>query len=135
MSRSWKSLVPEPLTTLALAALSIALWAAWLGWDQHYDAHPDGSVSGPYEPWQVVGLVLTLLVPVCWAASRRRSRAAIVGVPLGLAIAAFYDWSDDASGLFGVGVLLVLVGSVAATTVVSAVIGSMRHPGRTRTRG
>ncbi|MFC0640953.1 hypothetical protein [Streptomyces griseoluteus] len=82
--------------------------------------HPDGSTTGPYQPWQVIGLVLTLLVPVCWGALRCDARSVVVGTPVGLTVAAFYDWSDDPAGLFGVGVTLVLLGSVAATGTVTA---------------
>ncbi|MFJ6543528.1 hypothetical protein ACIQMP_23175 [Streptomyces sp. NPDC091385] len=125
MTRAWKSLITQPLAILALTATSIALWAAWLGWDQHRDVHPDGSTTGPYEPWQVIGLVLTLLVPVCWAAYRRYFLAAILGTPVGLAIASFYDWSDDDSGLFVIGVGLVAAGSLVASLVVTALVGTM----------
>ncbi|MEU6240753.1 hypothetical protein [Streptomyces sp. NPDC047024] len=125
MSRAWKHLVTQPLATVTLAALAVGLWAAWLGWDQHRDVHPDGSSTGPYEPWQVIGLVLTLLPPVCWAAYRRYFPAAVLGTPIGLAIASFYDWSDDGSGLFVIGVGLVVVGSLVACLVVTALIGSM----------
>ncbi|MER6032353.1 hypothetical protein [Streptomyces sp. NPDC001835] len=122
MSREPRKPALQLLSVLVLAGVSMALWAAWLGWDQHRDVHPDGSTTGPYEAWQVVGLVLTLLVPVCWAAFRDHVAAAVLGTSAGLTAAAYYDWSDDSSGLFVVGVGMVMLGSLAATTVVSAVI-------------
>ncbi|WP_018545040.1 hypothetical protein [Streptomyces sp. LaPpAH-108] len=125
MTRARKSRIPQPLWTVALTATSIALWTAWLGWDQHRDVHPDGSTTGPYEPWQVIGLALTLLLPVCWAAYRRHSLAATLGTPLGLAIASFYDWSDDDSGLFVIGVGLVVAGSLVGCLVVTALVRGM----------
>src|SRR3954465_8316071 len=76
---------------LVSAGVSVAAWAAWLGWDQHRDVHPDGSTTGPYEAWQVIGLVLTLLLPVYWAASRRYFAAAVFGTTAGLTVAAWYD--------------------------------------------
>jgi hypothetical protein len=97
----------------------------WLGWDQHRDVHPDGSTTGPYEAWQVIGLVLTLLAPVCWAASRRHLAAAVLGPTVGLTLAAYYDWSDDSSGLFVIGVGLVMIGSLVTTVIVSAVVTSV----------
>ncbi|MEV6762544.1 hypothetical protein AB0N16_18295 [Streptomyces sp. NPDC051105] len=115
------------LPALALAAVSAAAWAAWLGWDQQYDARADGSTSGPYEAWQVGGLVLTLLVAVGWAAARGHSAAAVGGTTAGLTLAAYVDWSDDASGLFMVGVGLVMVGTFVASAVVSAVIDVLRR--------
>ncbi|MFK4597069.1 hypothetical protein RKD30_003736 [Streptomyces pristinaespiralis] len=121
--------VPQLSAVLVPAVLAAGLWAAWLGWDQHRDVHPDGSTTGPYEAWQVIGLVLTLLPPVYWAASRRYFVGAVAGVPLGLTVAAAYDWSDDASGLFVIGVGLVLLGSLAVTAGLSAVIAAVKRDG------
>lgn len=131
MRRELRNLVLQSLSALALAVVASALWAAWLGWDQQRDVHADGSTTGPYEAWQVIGLVLSLLVPVCWAASRRWFAGAVLGTTAGLTVAAYADWSDDSSGLFAIGVGLVMVGSFVATTAVSAVIASAKrdhHP-------
>ncbi|AKJ15382.1 hypothetical protein ABB07_36570 [Streptomyces incarnatus] len=113
------------LPFLLLAGVSVAAWAAWLGWDQHRDVHADGSTTGPYEAWQVIGLVVTLLVPVSWAASRRHLVATVLGPTAGLTLATYYDWSDDSSGLFVIGVGLVMIGSFATTAVVCAVVSSV----------
>ncbi|MEU7070019.1 hypothetical protein AB0B30_04355 [Streptomyces narbonensis] len=112
------------------AAVAMAAWAAWLGWDQHRDVHPDGSTTGPYEAWQVVGLVLTLLVPVCWAAFRGHAVAGVVGTTAGLTVAAAYDWSDDASGLFLIGAILVMIGTLAVTSAVSLLATVVKHKGK-----
>jgi hypothetical protein len=119
------------LSVVGIAAVTVVVWAAWLGWDQQRDVQPDGSETGPYEAWQVIGLVLTLLAPVYWAASRRHIVGALLGVPAGLTAAAYYDWSDDASGLFVVGVGLVTLGSLAATAVATAVVISTKGEERT----
>ncbi|MEU6143501.1 hypothetical protein ABZ848_24500 [Streptomyces sp. NPDC047081] len=111
------------------AAVSLGAWAAWLGWDQRRDVHADGTTTGPYEAWQVVGLVLTLLAAVCWAAARRQVAGAVLGTTAGLTVAAYYDWSDDAGGLYAVGVGMVMVGSLVVTTVVSNVIASVTWGG------
>ncbi|MEU3553489.1 hypothetical protein [Streptomyces fragilis] len=121
------------LVALLLAVVAAALWAAWLGWDQHYDVHPDGSTTGPYQAWQVIGLVLTLLPPVLWAAYRRWFTGAVLGTTTGLAAAAWYDWSDDASGLFAVGVAMITIGSLAGTALlcaVTAAVSGRKSPGR-----
>ncbi|MGW9030726.1 hypothetical protein ACWGQ5_43030 [Streptomyces sp. NPDC055722] len=118
--------VRQLLSILVLAGVSLAAWAAWLGWDQHRDVQPDGTTTGPYEAWQVIGLVLTLLVPVYWAASRRYIAGAVLGTTVGLTVAAYCDWSDDSSGLFIVGVGMVMMGSLVVTAIVSAVIASAR---------
>ncbi|MFE9137670.1 hypothetical protein [Streptomyces sp. NPDC007355] len=115
MTNKQRNSASSPLTTVLLAGVAVAMWAAWLGWDQHRDVHPDGSSTGPYEAWQVIGLGLGLLIPVCWCASRGHVVAAALGTSGGLTLAAAYDWSDDASGLFVIGVGMVMIGSAAAT--------------------
>ncbi|WP_405616702.1 hypothetical protein [Streptomyces sp. NBC_00076] len=129
--------LPKPVLQLVQilvsAGVSLAAWAAWLGWDQHRDVQPDGSTTGPYEAWQVIGLVLTLLLPVYWAASRRYFAGAVLGTTVGLTVAAGYDWSDDSSGLFAVGVGMVMIGTLAVTAAASAVIASVKGTGRRNT--
>lgn len=116
--------------SIVSALVPVAAWAAWLGWDQHRDVHPDGSVSGPYEAWQVIGLVLTLLASVYWAASRHHRASAVYGTTVGLTAAACYDWSDDASGLFLVGVGMVLVAGLVATSTLCTLVASATRNGR-----
>ncbi|MFH9615436.1 hypothetical protein ACH4MM_17230 [Streptomyces pratensis] len=114
-------------TILLQALLAAALWAAWLGWDQHRDVHPDGTTTGPYEAWQVIGLVLTLLVPLCWSASRQDIVGPVAGITAGLTVAALYDWSDDASGLFVIGVGTIMVGSLVTTSAIAFLIASLQR--------
>ncbi|MET8331586.1 hypothetical protein [Streptomyces sp. NPDC005181] len=130
MRQKLPKLVLQMLAVLVLAVVASAVWAAWLGWDQHRDVQPDGTTTGPYEAWQVIGLVLTLLAPVYWAASRRYIAGAVLGTTVGLTVAAYYDWSDDSSGLFMVGVGMVMVGSLVVTAAISAVIASATREGR-----
>ncbi len=118
------------LWTLLLAGLSLVMWAVWLGWDQHRDIQPDGTTTGPYQAWQVAGLVLTLLAATCWTASRGHGVAAVLGTTAGLTIASYWDWSDDASGLFVIGVGLVMLLSLAATAAVSAVCRAVTRRSR-----
>lgn len=127
MRQGPRNLTPRLPATLATALAALALWAAWLGWDQHRDVHPDGSTTGPYEAWQVIGLVLTLLVPVYWAAARGYFADAVLGTSAGLTVAAFYDWSDDSSGLYVIGVGMVMIGSLAVTAGVTAVVAAVHR--------
>ncbi|MFJ3775565.1 hypothetical protein ACIPX0_28130 [Streptomyces sp. NPDC090075] len=119
-----RSVLRVLVPTSVSAGVSVAAWAGWLGWDQEYDVAADGSVSGPYAVWQVAGLVVTLLAAVGWAAARGHSAAAVAGTTAGLTLAAGVDWSDDASGLFMVGVALVMVGSFIGSAVVAAVVST-----------
>lgn len=128
MHKNLSDTARQVIAALALAALTAGAWAVWLGWDQQRDVHPDGSTTGPYEAWQVIGLVLTLLAPLYWTATRRHPAVPVVGITAGLTAAAFYDWSDDASGLFMVGVTMVLAGSLAVTSALSAVLVSAKKP-------
>ncbi|MET9421130.1 hypothetical protein ABZY06_10390 [Streptomyces sp. NPDC006540] len=129
MRQGLVKLVPQLAAGLVLAAVTAGAWAAWLGWDQQRDVQPDGTTTGPYEAWQVIGLVLTLLALVYGAVSRDYI-AAVAGIPVGLTAAAYYDWSDDSSGLFMVGVVMVMVGSLAVTAGVAAVIACLTRDGR-----
>ncbi|WP_350284027.1 hypothetical protein [Streptomyces graminofaciens] len=65
-----------------------------------------------------------------WAASRRRIGGAVLGTTAGLTVAAFWDWSDDAGGLYGIGVGLVMVGTFAVSAVVEAAMRGGRGMGR-----
>ncbi|MGW3819186.1 hypothetical protein [Streptomyces sp. NPDC005046] len=126
MSKELRNPLPQVLATLALAALTTMAWAGWLGWDQHRDVQPDGSTTGPYEAWQVIGLGVTLLALVYWTASRTYVSAAVLGTTIGLTLAAYFDWSDDSSGLFAVGVGLVMIGSLVVTGGLSLLIASLK---------
>ncbi|MEU5979734.1 hypothetical protein [Streptomyces sp. NPDC047315] len=128
-------LIRHLLTTLALAGAAAAAWAAWLGWDQQRDQHADGYTTGPYEAWQVVGLVFTLLAPVYWAAARAYVPAAVLGTTAGLTVAAYYDWSDDASGLFVIGVGMIMLGTLAATGLVSSLVSTWKPRARVELPG
>ncbi|MGW0603397.1 hypothetical protein [Streptomyces sp. NPDC002640] len=118
------------LSVLALAGIAAAAWAGWLGWDQQRDVHPDGHTTGPYEAWQVIGLVLTLLGAVVLAASRRHHVGAVLGTATGLAVATWYDWSDDGSGLFVIGVFLVTAAALAGTTLTCVATAAVMRNGR-----
>ncbi|MFJ4581150.1 hypothetical protein [Streptomyces echinatus] len=114
------------LPALVPAVVAPVAWAVWLGWDRQWDVRPDGTTTGPYQAWQVIGLVLTLLVAVCWAAARRHPASVVLGTTAGLTAAAWYDWSDDSTGLFAIGVGLVMVGGLAATAAVCGAVALVR---------
>ncbi|MEU9038603.1 hypothetical protein AB0D45_27395 [Streptomyces sp. NPDC048352] len=127
MSNGTHRPVSELTATLVLAAVAMGAWAAWLGWDQHRDVQPDGSTTGPYQAWQVIGLGLTLLAPVYWAASRQYVVAAVLGTSAGLGAASLLDWSDDGSGLYVIGVGMVTVGSLLVTGVLSLAVSAWKR--------
>lgn len=111
------------LEVVLLALATAAAWWGWLGWDHSYyrDART-GEWAGPYQPWQVAGCVLTLLaigVIAYW-----RLPAWVVGVTVTLSFTLAFAASslpEDETGLAMVGVLMVLVGTAVATTLLGVV--------------
>jgi hypothetical protein len=115
---------------LAVAALSALMWYAWFAWDSQYQVDPVTQVgSGPYEGWQVIGCALSLLVLLVGALlAGVRPLLACAALTLGFTAA----WtataaSQDETGLYGVGMILLLGGLTAATTVVSLVTLGLRR--------
>ncbi|MBE1530441.1 hypothetical protein [Actinomadura algeriensis] len=117
-----KRIAAETAAALLLVLAAAANWAVWLGWDQHRDVRPDGSETGPYQVWQVAGLILVLIALTVVAAALRHPVAAVAGPVLGTMIALCADWSDDATGLWAVGASLAFVGLLAGALTVTAVV-------------
>jgi hypothetical protein len=113
------------LSVVALGALLGALtWAAWLGWDRtaSYDVVTD-SVQYPYVTLQVLGCALTVGVLTAVLAARWQPMACAAGVGLGFWLVWTVDAaSQDDSGLFAVGSLMLGVG-LAGGTIVAAFAG------------
>jgi hypothetical protein len=114
---------------LAVAVCSALSWFAWMGWDQQYQVDPiTGVASGPYEVWQVIGCVLSLLALLVGAL--------LVGVrPLpaaaALTLAFTAAWTvqaarTDETGLHAVGAVMLLAGLSMATAVVAVVTLGLR---------
>ena len=109
---------PTLAYSLLVAAAALGLWFAWLGWDTTYDVDPvTGSLSGPYSWWQVAGFVLSAGILVV-AARRFVPAAAIVpAVSGGVACGFMLSARGDDSGLAGIGLVLILLGSAAGTAL------------------
>jgi len=90
---------PKPLWTAGLAVvagvLTVAAYLAWLRWhdrDYYYDPAV-GAAQGPYHPWQVVGLAVTLaLFAVAGGWLRRPGWTTLV-----MTVVLVMVWSLDAS--------------------------------------
>jgi hypothetical protein len=114
---------------LILAAVTVAAWWAWLGWDTGYTVDPEtGAVSGPYAVWQVVGCALTLAL-IAAAGGWWLSPWLVVPV---MTVAFTAVWarhaaSTDGTGLWAVGAALVAIGTAVGSTVVSAGASWLRH--------
>lgn len=98
--------------TAVLALVTAACWWVWAAWDRV-----------PYDVWQVAGCGLCLVATAAVAARRLPAWIVIPVVPVAFTTA----WSATASaydetGLWAVGAILVLVGTVAGTAVVVAAV-------------
>ncbi|WP_406318887.1 hypothetical protein OHA77_16165 [Streptosporangium sp. NBC_01639] len=113
-----------------LAVATLANYLAWLGWDRQKDVLPDGSTTGPYQPWQVAGVALGLGVLAAVAGWRRHPVIGAAAVSLTMTVC----WSvaaatSDDSGLWAVGALLVLAGTSLGTGAVAALTARFRRGG------
>ncbi|MBF5083609.1 hypothetical protein [Quadrisphaera sp. INWT6] len=104
---------------LGLAVLAgLAVWAAWLGWDDttSYDVVTRQDES-PYVTLQVLGCALTVGVVTALLAARWSPVVAATGVSVGF----WWAWTAwaaayDDTGLFLVGALMLAVGLAAGTS-------------------
>lgn len=113
---------------LALGLFAAAMWFAWLGWDHEY-YQVDGVSQGPYRTWQVVGCGVSVVVAAVVAYLRVRSTAAVfvlaAAADLGLAVPWGLDAAaTDETGLWAVGLVLLLVGVGGGLTVLLSVIAA-----------
>lgn len=132
------------LTRLATAAGTLALfcavmWFAWLGWDREHHV-VDGATQGPYRPWQVVGCSAAIVVAAIVAHLWARTSWALLVLPAAAVVGFALPWTLDAarsddSGLFVVGLLLLVIGGGIGLTVVlgctaalAALWDSVRRP-------
>jgi flagellar biosynthesis protein FlhB len=110
------------LFTFVIAALTIATW--WtLGRDtaREVDA-ATGNVTGPYEAPQVIVCVVVLVALVVVGALVLPAWLAVLAVSLPFTAAwTLHAASTDDSGLWAVGAILVLLGTLVGSTVVTAV--------------
>lgn len=118
---------------LVLGLFAAAMWFAWLGWDHEY-YEVDGVAQGPYRAWQVVGCGVSVaaasVAALVWV---RRGAVLLAGAA---AVGFSIPWAVDAastddSGLWGVGLVLLLGGSfiglVVLLTVTEAVLRRVRR--------
>ncbi|HSX67820.1 hypothetical protein [Nocardioides sp.] len=119
-------------TSVALAVFSAAMWFAWLGWDHEYYL-VDGYPQGPYRAWQVIGAGATVVAGAVVAYAVVRRAWAIVPLAAAGALGFAIPWSIDAaqtddSGLWVVGLILLLGGAGAGLLVVLAIATAVFRP-------
>ncbi len=118
---------PGPVFGIGSASGAL-IWLAWLGWDRaaSYDV-VTGTVQTPYVTLQVLGCALTVGTITAVLAARWHPAAAAAGVSAGF----WLVWtvnaaSQDGSGLFAIGAMMLAVGLAAGTTVAAAIGAGVR---------
>jgi hypothetical protein len=104
-----------------IAVMSAGLYIAWLGWDQEYQVDPvTGALSGPYETWQVVGVVACLGLVALVAGLLGLRTVCRVAMPVAFALCFAIDGITDANsdGLWGVGAAMTFGGAWAGANLV-----------------
>jgi hypothetical protein len=110
----------RPASVLALAVLTAASYASWIGWDQNKTLGSDGYQHGPYDTWQVVGLVVSLAVLALAAGWHQHAVLGAVVISATTTLLFSVDAATDvgSDGLWGVGAVLVAVGAMAGSIAV-----------------
>lgn len=111
------------LTTLTVVVLTVVAWWIFLGRDVVQDIDPaTGNVTGPYEAPQVIACVLVLIALVVVGTLATRAWVAVLAVALPFTAAwTILAQATDDSGLWAVGALLVLLGTLAGGAVVAVI--------------
>lgn len=112
-----------------LGLFGAAMWFAWLGWDTEY-YQVDGVAQGPYRSWQVVGCGLSVAVAAVLALLWVRGTWAIFVLATAAVVGFVVPWTahaaaTDPTGLYGVGVVMILVGGGLALVVLLALTSAI----------
>jgi hypothetical protein len=103
-------------TALLLMLFSAGMWFAWLGWDHEYYL-VDGVPQGPYRAWQVVGCGAAIAAASVLAYLRVRDVMGIfvlaAAAVVGFAVPWSWDASSDETGMWVVGLFMLLIGGGA----------------------
>jgi hypothetical protein len=117
--------------TPAVAAVpTVAAYLGWLGWDQQ--RNPDE--TGPFEPWQVVGLALTLAVVAAANSWRSADVAQASVIAVFMAAVLTVAWSIDFAtemtpdaSFWPLGAISLFGGSGCGLIVVALLTRAVRH--------
>jgi hypothetical protein len=124
-------------TALALSLFAAAMWFVWLGWDHEF-YEVDGVAQGPYRTWQVVGCGLAIATATVLAYLRVPQTAAIFGLAaaadIGFAVPWAVDASSDDTGMWMVGLFLLLIGGGVGLAFLLTLTTAVRGFGRSTTR-
>jgi amino acid transporter len=121
-------------TAALVTVATLVNYLVWLGWDQRRDVQPDGSTTGPYEPWQVVGLAVVLIAVVALAGYRGRPVIAVVVgtlvMTLCFSVDAVTEPPEHNDGSWAVGAIMLTVGTFGGLALVAAIAHAFRRARR-----
>lgn len=121
-------LTKSVLSAFNLVALTVVTWWVFLGLDNTRDVDPiTGSTSGPYEAPQVIACVVVLIGLVVAGTIALSAWVAVIAVAIPFtATWAVWAKANDDSGLWVIGVVMVLIGTVCGGTLVATVTAFLR---------
>jgi hypothetical protein len=105
-----------------LAVATVVAWWAWLGHDRTYQTDAKGVQSGPYTTAQVAFCVITLVVLVAVAVRFLEVHPLLAAGAMSLSFTAAWTVdaaTQDGSGLFVIGGVLVLLGCAVGSSLVA----------------
>jgi hypothetical protein len=110
-------------TAVLVGVGTFANYIGWLGSDQTKTLGSDGYLHGPYEPWQIVGAVLVLVLIAGVAGWRRHPWTAVATATLVMTVSFSLTAATDprSDGLWPIGAFIVAVGTFLGVGVVALV--------------
>lgn len=117
------------LTATWVGLATFANVIGWLGWHRPKYFGSDGYLHGPYQRWQIVGLVLALGLIAVVVGWRGRPRVAVVTITLVMTVSFFVQGATDprSDGLFPVGSALVALGTYTFVAIVAGAANALRQ--------
>ena len=106
---------------LSVAVLSAADFLVWLGWDRERTVGSDGYLHGPYETWQVVGVIVVLGALAAVSGLHGHTVGAAWASAIGVVVAFLVAAPSDGNGLSFVGVVLLAIGTFLGFWAVASV--------------
>jgi hypothetical protein len=109
------------LTVAVVVVATFANYVGWLGWDTTKEIGPDGNLHGPYEPWQVVGVVLVLGVIAVAAGWRRHPWVAVAVTTTVMTVSISVQGATEPrnDGLWPIGAFMVAIGTFLGVGLVA----------------
>jgi hypothetical protein len=125
------ALRPAASTKLAMVvAVAVVAVGGWLGWhEQKHQVPGSTAVEGPYEPWQVFALAITLATAVAVAAWLGIGTYAVVSASVATTVMFSVDASTQqtiGANLWPAGAVFLLIGALVGLGVVALLVGGIR---------